>query len=194
MMKKTKGLAYHPGGAISSWSPGRAAATPLELRDFREEQVPSAVWTTYHPTWRDTATDWALGFFGEKPSLATRTRVERLMGNATPATSDFVSPVDFTPAGAVFSAEEAYRNYKLGNYSGAAWDAVGAVPGGAVSALGKGAKTLKRAVQRTGDISAGRRGLSDFPFDGSAQVFALESTGYAQKQSGRLLASRTANL
>ncbi|MCA1405437.1 hypothetical protein I6F26_13745 [Ensifer sp. IC3342] len=161
-MKKIKKLAYDPSGALSLQSPARAAATPLELRDFREEQAPSAVWTAYHPTWRDNATDGILGFFGDKPSLATRTRVERLMGNATPATSDFVSPVDFTPAGAVFSADEAYRKYKLDNYSGAAWDAVGAVPGGALSTFGKGAKIAKRAVQRGADVSTGGHGLSEF--------------------------------
>jgi len=127
-------------------SPARAAATRLELGDFHEEHTPSAVWTTYHPTWRDNATDWILDFFGDKPPLATRARIERLMGNAPPITSDFVSPVDFTPAGAVFSAEEAYRKFNLGNYSGAALDAAGAVPGSALSMLGKGAKAAKAEI------------------------------------------------
>jgi hypothetical protein len=71
------------------------------------------------------------------------------MGNASPATSDFMSPVDLTPAGAVISAEEAYRKYKLGKYGGAAWDAAGAIPGGAVAALGKGARAVKGGVRGT---------------------------------------------
>jgi hypothetical protein len=163
-MKKARRLVYDPGGAMSFRSPAREAATPLDLRDFREASAPSAVWTTYHPTWRDNVTDRILGFFGEKPSIATRTRVERIMGNATPATSDFVSPIDMTPFGAVFSANEAHRKYKLGNYRGAAWDASGAVPGGVLSALGMGGKAVKAvgALRRTGDVSIARRGLAEW--------------------------------
>jgi hypothetical protein len=56
MMKDKKSLVYDPGGVMSYRSLAREAGTPLDLRDFREERAPSAVWTTYHSTWRDNVT------------------------------------------------------------------------------------------------------------------------------------------
>lgn len=95
------------------------------------------------PSWRDKLARLILG--DEKPSEMKRRAVQVTLGS-TGLGNDGVSLVDATPLGMVFSSNDAVRSAQNGNYGEAALNALGAIPGGVVTAgVAKAAKAGKQA-------------------------------------------------
>ncbi|WNJ88460.1 hypothetical protein [Bosea sp. 685] len=95
----------------------------------------------YQPGWRDQLGQLLMG--NERASPVRRRFVSGLLGSAGLGQTG-MSLVDLTPLAAPLSANEAYRDYQDGNYTGAALNTLGTVLGAApaLAVLGKGAKNL----------------------------------------------------
>lgn len=100
--------------------------------------------SAYNPTLRDQIAIWLLG--DGRPSVARRNFVEGLLGSSGSGTKGG-SLSDFTPAGILFSAQDAKRSFDNGAYGSAAWDAVGALPAGVVAGAVKKARNAARPLE-----------------------------------------------
>lgn len=127
----------------------------VERRKIAEalSNQPTGEMTAYRPTWRDAL---AIAFSGNgRVSGLRRNLLEGVLGS-TGLGSTGSSLIDFTPAGVAFAADETARALDAGNYGDAAMNALGAIPGGAVSggvatALA-GAKPWKNLASRSANM------------------------------------------
>lgn len=95
----------------------------------------------YEPSWRDRLGQLLMG--DGRASPERRRFISGLLGS-TGLGQTGMSLVDLTPLAAPLSANEAYRDYQDGNYTGAGLNALGTVLGAApaLAGIGKGAKNL----------------------------------------------------
>ncbi|MDM8346438.1 hypothetical protein P8H26_13650 [Pseudochrobactrum sp. sp1633] len=135
----------------------------------------------YNPSLRDRIARMLLG--DGKPSETKRRVVLGALGS-TGLGNDSLSVSDFTPLGMVLSGDEAIRSAQNGNYGGAALNALGALPGGVVTAgVAKGAK----AVDKSGKFASRTSKLYDDIPDLPQRPFEMDYPNGAQHDNGRLL-------
>lgn len=110
----------------------------------------------YNPTLRDRLASAVLG--DTRASDPFGRVVEALLGSTGLGTRG-MGLADFTPAGMAFAAEDAGRSLAEGDYAGAAMNALGAIPGGAVTGtVAKGRDLLPRKA-----IGNSKVGYYDIP-------------------------------
>lgn len=133
-------------------TPAEMQAHDAELAVMAQNPPAFGELSKYDQTLRDKVAAWALG--DTKAGSAWGNIVKGALGSRGAGGNDS-SLVDFTPAGAVFSADEAAVAFKKGDYGEAALNAVGALPVGvataAVKRLGKFANPLTRLANSGAD-------------------------------------------
>lgn len=135
------------------------------MADARRSELRS-----YDPTWQERIGGWLMG---DERALSPRGRLVGALVGSAGLGSTGPGLMDFTPAGAVFAGQQAARDYSDGNYTGAAINGLGAVPGVAWAAAARPVRRAAASVaERVGDATSNLLGRGG----NSAATAAIDGT------------------